>query len=77
VYFKKSVRWLGFPLHLLTWGQVCGRQVEQRGPAAAGGGVTLGGCAGNSRSGRNVIARDLLSVIPELPLDCESDYRGV
>ena len=35
------------------------------------------GCRGHTHSGRNVIARDLLSMSSELPLDCESDYRGV
>ena len=31
----------------------------------------------HTESGRNVITRDLLSMSSGLPLDCESDYRGV
>lgn len=60
----------------MTYGQVHGWQVEWRGLAQVGGGVMVV-VVGRTHSGRNVITRDLLSMSSELPLDCESDYRGV
>lgn len=35
------------------------------------------GVVEGTHSGRNLITRDLVSIRSELPLDCESDYRGV